>query len=165
MICGASLAAATGIYAIEGVAGLFGRLLFGVLADRIGVRKVIVGGLVLQAIGIYAYIYLSEINQFYMLAAVLGLAYGGRHAALFGAGTRVFLAAPARHRARRRDHDLEHRHGLRPARRRLALRQFRHLPLALHRFGRRRHRGGAMALAFPPPVKDQQQGGGVLQPA
>jgi MFS family permease len=77
MICGASLTAATGVYAIEGLSGLFGRLLFGVLADRIGVRRIIVGGLVLQAAGIYAYIYLSEINQFYMLAAVLGLAYGG----------------------------------------------------------------------------------------
>jgi len=77
MICGASLTAATGVYAIEGLSGLVGRLAFGVLADRVGVRKVIVGGLVLQAAGIYAYIYLSEINQFYMLAAVLGLAYGG----------------------------------------------------------------------------------------
>ena len=77
MICGATLTAATGVYAIEGLSGLFGRLIFGVLADKVGVRKVIVGGLVLQAAGIYAYIYLSEINQFYMLAAVLGLAYGG----------------------------------------------------------------------------------------
>ncbi len=77
MICGATLGAATGIYAIEGVAGLFGRLLFGVLADRVGVRKVIVGGLVLQAVGIYAYIYLRDISHFYLLASVLGLAYGG----------------------------------------------------------------------------------------
>lgn len=77
MICGASLTAATGIYAIEGVAGLFGRVLFGTLADRIGVRKVIVAGLALQAIGIYAYIYMSDISQFYMLASVLGLVYGG----------------------------------------------------------------------------------------
>lgn len=77
MICGASLTAATGIYAIEGVAGLFGRVLFGTLADRIGVRKVIVGGLALQAVGIYAYIYMSDISQFYILASVLGLVYGG----------------------------------------------------------------------------------------
>ncbi|RYG98021.1 MAG: MFS transporter, partial [Alphaproteobacteria bacterium] len=77
MICGATLTAATGVYAIEGLSGLFGRLIFGVLADKVGVRKVIVGGLLLQAAGIYAYIYLGEINQFYMLAAVLGLAYGG----------------------------------------------------------------------------------------
>jgi MFS family permease len=77
IICGATLAGATGIYAIEGVAGLFGRLIFAVLADRIGVRKVIVGGLALQAVGIYLYIYLTEITHFYMLATVLGLAYGG----------------------------------------------------------------------------------------
>lgn len=77
MICGASLGAATLIYSVEGIAGLFGRLLFGTLADRIGVRKVIVGGLALQAAGIFAYIYLREVSQFYMLASVLGLAYGG----------------------------------------------------------------------------------------
>ncbi len=77
IICGATLAGATGIYAIEGISGLFGRLIFAVVADRIGVRKVIVGGLALQAVGIYLYIYLTELNHFYMLAAVLGLAYGG----------------------------------------------------------------------------------------
>jgi MFS family permease len=77
MICGAAPLAAAGIYSIEGVAGLFGRLLFGTLADRIGVRRVIVAGLVLQAVGIYSYVYVSEIGQFYMLAVILGTAYGG----------------------------------------------------------------------------------------
>jgi MFS family permease len=77
MICGASALAAASIYSVEGLAGLFGRLIFGVLADRLGVRKVIVAGLVLQAVGIYTYIYVSELPQFYALAAVLGLAYGG----------------------------------------------------------------------------------------
>jgi MFS family permease len=77
MLCGASAIAAASIYSVEGLAGLFGRLIFGVLADRIGVKRVIVGGLVLQAMGIYSYIYIGELTQFYMLAAVLGLAYGG----------------------------------------------------------------------------------------
>lgn len=77
MLCGASALAAASIYSVEGVAGLFGRLLLGVLADRIGVKRVIVGGLVLQAVGIYTYIYVAELTQFYMLAMVLGLAYGG----------------------------------------------------------------------------------------
>ncbi len=77
MLCGASAIAAASIYSVEGVAGLFGRLLFGVLADRVGVKRVIVGGLVLQAVGIYTYIYVGELTQFYMLAMVLGLAYGG----------------------------------------------------------------------------------------
>jgi MFS family permease len=77
MLCGASALAAASIYSVEGFAGLFGRVIFGVLADRIGVRRVIVAGLVLQAGGIYAYIYVSELTQFYMLAMVLGLVYGG----------------------------------------------------------------------------------------
>jgi MFS family permease len=77
MICGASAMAATTIYSVEGIAGLFGRVLFGTLADRIGVRRVIVGGLALQAIGIYLYIYVTELPHFYLLAVILGLVYGG----------------------------------------------------------------------------------------
>lgn len=77
MLCGASAIAAASIYSVEGVAGLFGRLIFGVLADRLGVKRVIVAGLLLQAAGIYTYIYIGELTQFYMLAMVLGLAYGG----------------------------------------------------------------------------------------
>jgi MFS family permease len=77
MICGASSLAAASIYSVEGVAGLFGRLIFGVLADRLGVRRVLVAGLVLQAVGIYTYIYVTQLEHFYMLAVVLGMAYGG----------------------------------------------------------------------------------------
>jgi len=77
MLCGASALAAASIYSVEGVAGLLGRLIFGVLADRIGVKRVIIGGLALQAVGIYSYIWVSELPQFYALAVVLGLAYGG----------------------------------------------------------------------------------------
>lgn len=77
MICGATALQAASIYSVEGVAGLAGRVVFGLLADRIGVRKVIVGGLALQAIGIYSYIFVSELTHFYLLAVVLGLVYGG----------------------------------------------------------------------------------------
>ena len=77
MICGASALAAASIYSVEGVAGLFGRLIFGVLADRLDVRRVLVGGLALQAIGIYTYIHVTQLTDFYMLAVVLGMAYGG----------------------------------------------------------------------------------------
>ncbi|MBO9587911.1 MFS transporter [Devosia sp.] len=77
MLCGASALAAASIYSVEGFAGLFGRVIFGVLADRIGVKRVIVFGLALQAVGIYSYIYVSELPHFYMLAVVLGLVYGG----------------------------------------------------------------------------------------
>ncbi len=77
MICGAAPLAAAAIYSIEGLAGLFGRLAFGLLADRIGVKRVIVGGLALQAVGIYSYIYVSGISDFYLRAVILGMAYGG----------------------------------------------------------------------------------------
>lgn len=77
MLCGASALAAASIYSVEGLAGLFGRVIFGLLADRIGVKRVIIGGLLLQAAGIYAYIYVSELTHFYLLAVVLGLVYGG----------------------------------------------------------------------------------------
>ncbi|ODT81045.1 MAG: hypothetical protein ABS76_13175 [Pelagibacterium sp. SCN 64-44] len=77
MICGATPLAAASIYSVEGVAGLFGRLLFGIMGDRLGVKRVIIGGLLLQAAGIYAYIYVSQLSDFYMLAVVLGMVYGG----------------------------------------------------------------------------------------
>ena len=77
MLCGASSLAAASIYSVEGVAGLFGRVLFGLAGDRLGVKRVIVAGLLLQAAGIYTYIYVSELSHFYMLASVLGMAYGG----------------------------------------------------------------------------------------
>jgi MFS family permease len=77
MICGASALAAASIYSVEGLAGLFGRLLFGVAADRLGVRRVLVVGLAIQAVAIYSYIYVSELPGFYALAVVLGMAYSG----------------------------------------------------------------------------------------
>ncbi|MHA6692609.1 MFS transporter [Devosia sp. A449] len=77
MICGASALAAASIYSVEGVAGLFGRLAFGIMGDRLGVKRVIIGGLLLQAAGIFTYIYVTQLTEFYMLAVVLGMAYGG----------------------------------------------------------------------------------------
>jgi MFS family permease len=76
-ICGASALAAASIYSVEGVAGLFGRVIFGVLGDRIGVKRVIIGGLLLQAAGIYSYIFVNGLGDFYVRALVLGMAYGG----------------------------------------------------------------------------------------
>jgi MFS family permease len=77
MLCGIPALAAASIYSVEGLAGLFGRVIFGVAADRLGVKKVIIAGLAVQAIGIYLYIYVSELTGFYSLAVMLGLAYGG----------------------------------------------------------------------------------------
>ena len=76
-VCGISAMAAVSIYSVEGVAGLGGRLLFGVAADRLGVKPVLIAGLLLQAFVISAYVGARQLQDFYVLAVVLGTAYGG----------------------------------------------------------------------------------------
>jgi MFS family permease len=75
--CGLSVTAAVTIYSMEGAAGLGGRLLFGVLADRLGAKPVLVAGLALQAFAAVAYLGVSQLSGFYVVAIVFGLAYGG----------------------------------------------------------------------------------------
>lgn len=77
MLCGVAPMAAVTIYSVEGLAGLGGRLLYGVLADRLGVKPVLVAGLAIQAIVIAAYLSISQLDQFYMLAVIFGATYGG----------------------------------------------------------------------------------------
>ena len=75
--CGIPTMTAVSIYGVEGLAGLVGRLVFGVAADRLGVKPVIVAGLLLQAMVIPAYIAVRGLGEFYLLAAIFGMAYGG----------------------------------------------------------------------------------------
>jgi len=77
MLCGVAPMAAVSIYSVEGLAGLGGRLLYGVLADRLGVKPVLIAGLAIQAIVIAAYLSVSQLDQFYMLAVIFGATYGG----------------------------------------------------------------------------------------
>ena len=75
--CGIPAMAAVTIYSVEGLAGLGGRLLLGVLADRLGVKLVLVAGLAVQAIVLSLYLAVSQLSQFYVLAVIFGIAYGG----------------------------------------------------------------------------------------
>lgn len=77
MLCGVAPMAAVSIYSVEGLAGLGGRLLYGVLADRLGVKPVLIAGLAIQAVVIAAYLAVSELGQFYTLAVIFGATYGG----------------------------------------------------------------------------------------
>ncbi|MBE1706196.1 MULTISPECIES: MFS transporter [Mesorhizobium] len=77
MLCGVAPMAAVTIYSVEGLAGLGGRLLYGVLADRLGVKPVLITGLVIQAVVIAAYLSVSQLDQFYVLAVIFGATYGG----------------------------------------------------------------------------------------
>lgn len=75
--CGLSLTAAVTIYSMEGAAGLGGRLLFGVLADRVGAKPVLVAGLLVQSFAALAYLAVNQLDGFYAVAIVFGMAYGG----------------------------------------------------------------------------------------
>jgi MFS family permease len=77
MLCGIAPMAAVSIYSVEGLAGLGGRLLYGVLADRLGVKPVLIAGLAIQAVVIAAYLAVSQLGQFYTLAVIFGATYGG----------------------------------------------------------------------------------------
>ena len=77
MLCGVPAMAAVSIYSVEGLAGLGGRLLLGVLADRLGVKRVLVAGLLVQALAIGTYLAIGRLGEFYLLAVIFGTAYGG----------------------------------------------------------------------------------------
>jgi MFS family permease len=75
--CGIPLIAAVSIYSLEGLAGLFGRIGFGLLGDRFGAKRVLVFGLLVQAFGALAYVFVRELAAFYAVAALFGFIYAG----------------------------------------------------------------------------------------
>ena len=77
MACGVAPMAAVSIYSVEGLAGLGGRLFYGLLGDRFGAKPVLVAGLAVQAVVIVAYLFASKLGHFYALAVIFGGTYGG----------------------------------------------------------------------------------------
>jgi MFS family permease len=75
--CGIPLIAAVSIYSLEGLAGLFGRIGFGILGDRLGAKRVLVAGLLIQAFGALAYVFVRDLGAFYAVAALFGFVYAG----------------------------------------------------------------------------------------
>jgi MFS family permease len=75
--CGIPLIAAVSIYSVEGLAGLFGRIGFGLLGDKFGAKRVLVIGLLVQAFGALAYVFVRELAAFYAVAALFGFIYAG----------------------------------------------------------------------------------------
>ncbi len=75
--CGIPLILAVSIYSVEGLAGLGGRVAFGVLGDRFGAKRVLVTGLLIQAIAALGYLYARELGTFYTVAALFGFIYAG----------------------------------------------------------------------------------------
>jgi MFS family permease len=75
--CGIPALTAVTIYSVEGLAGLGGRVLFGLAGDRFGARQTVVFALVVQALGAGAYYFTRQVGEFYAVAVVFGAAYGG----------------------------------------------------------------------------------------
>jgi MFS family permease len=75
--CGIPLMAAVSIYSLEGLAGMGGRLVFGLLGDRFGAARVLVLALLAQAIVALGYVYVRQLGSFYTVAALFGFTYAG----------------------------------------------------------------------------------------
>jgi MFS family permease len=75
--CGIPMIAAVTIYSVEGLAGMGGRIAFGLLGDRFGAKRVLVLGLLAQAFGALGYVFVRELAAFYAVAAVFGFIYAG----------------------------------------------------------------------------------------
>jgi len=75
--CGIPLIMAVSIYSLEGLAGLGGRVVFGLLGDRLGAKRVLVAGLLVQAFGTLGYLAARELATFYTVAAIFGFIYAG----------------------------------------------------------------------------------------
>lgn len=75
--CGIPLILAVSIYSVEGLAGMGGRIVFGLLGDRFGAKRILVLGLLAQAFGALGYVFVRELSAFYAVAATFGFIYAG----------------------------------------------------------------------------------------
>ena len=77
LVCGIPTVAAVTIYSLEGLAGLGGRVVFGLAGDRYGAKRVLIAGLLVQAFAAGSFMFAHQLGEFYAVAAVFGFAYGG----------------------------------------------------------------------------------------
>src|SRR6185503_9489357 len=74
---GVSAMAAATVLSVAGLASLSGKIVCGLVADRVGAKRVLLSGLALQAIAMSFYLVTRELSQFYAVALMFGFAYGG----------------------------------------------------------------------------------------
>jgi MFS family permease len=75
--CGIPALTAVTIYSVEGIAGMPGRIFFGIAGDKFGAKWVLVVGLLVQAFGALGYFFASNLASFYSVAALFGFIYAG----------------------------------------------------------------------------------------
>ena len=74
---GVSAMAAATVFSMAGVASFSGKIVCGLVADRVGAKRTLVAGLALQAVAIAFYLVTSQLSGFYGVAMMFGFAYGG----------------------------------------------------------------------------------------
>jgi len=74
--CGVPAMAAATVFGAAGLASLSGRITGGLMADRIGAKRMIIAGLALQALSVSLYVFTRELTSFYALALMFGFSYG-----------------------------------------------------------------------------------------
>jgi predicted MFS family arabinose efflux permease len=74
---GVSAMAAATVLSAAGVASFSGKIVCGLVADRVGPKRTLVAGLVVQAVAISLYLFTGRLGGFYAVAALFGFAYGG----------------------------------------------------------------------------------------
>jgi MFS family permease len=74
---GISAMAATTVLSVASLSSLAGKIVCGLIADRVGAKRTLVAGLALQAIAVSLYLGTGGLTAFYAVAVVFGFAYGG----------------------------------------------------------------------------------------
>jgi MFS family permease len=77
LACGVAPLTATTVFSAAGLGGLVGRIVCGLIADRVGAKPVLVAGLGAQALAILLYTVTRDLASLYALSALFGVAYGG----------------------------------------------------------------------------------------
>lgn len=77
MDCGIPSMAAATAFGAMGLAALGGRILCGLIADRVGAKNTLVVGLAIQAIAVSLFVFTTGAASFYALSLLFGLSFGG----------------------------------------------------------------------------------------
>jgi len=77
LACGVQPLTATTVFGAAGLGSLAGRIGCGLIADRIGAKRVLIFGLGVQALAILLYTVAHDLASLYALSALFGVAYGG----------------------------------------------------------------------------------------
>ncbi len=75
--CGIPSMTAATVFGVTGLASLTGRVVCGLIADRVGAKQTLVVGLAIQALAVSLYMITRGTVGLYALAALFGLSFGG----------------------------------------------------------------------------------------